>query len=527
MLVDMRCGSESRRLLVCRVLKERSGLEILMGEPANQLRSSYDPQELLNAQPIIVSVIDPPTYRVQFQNETGLNKFGDISGQTCHEKIAGCPTPCAFCRMPEAVSTGKMTMNEVALPNNQWVLVQWSKALTTDGRTHVIETITDITERKRLEDSARRTEKMEALGRLAGGMAHDLTNLLTVITGASEQVCRQAEERQPIQASIKQIQDAVDRAAELMHSLVAFSHHQVVEPTVLDLNEILAELKPMIRQLIGDTIQLTVTLAPEGGSVVIARQQIEEIIRHVMTNARDAMPKGGQLKISTSQRTVADVSAQEQAVRPGTYVELAVYDTGRGIDSETQAHLFEPFFVREQFQRGRGLGLASLYGIVRQGGGFVEVSSKPGVGSVFRICLPQAGQAQIYRAPVPQPETIAGGGTILLVEDDEDVRVAVRDMLRRTGYEVQEAADGIEALSLLSKATVYPQLVLTDVMMPRMTGPQLAKRIDALMPTVKVLYMSGYANESLESVRGQRLAFIPKPFNSRDLLRKVRETLAG
>src|SRR5215467_1260746 len=492
MLVDMRCGSESRRLLVCRVLKGRSGLEILMGEPANLLRSSYDPQELLNAQPIIVSVIDPPTYRVQFQNETGLNKFGDISGQTCHEKIAGCPTPCAFCRMPEAVSTGKMTMNEVALPNNQWVLVQWSKALTTDGRTHVIETITDITERKRLEDSARRTEKMEALGRLAGGMAHDLTNLLTVITGASEQVCRQA-----------------------------------VEPTVLDLNEILAELKPMIRQLIGDTIQLTVTLAPEGGSVVIARQQIEEIIRHVMTNARDAMPKGGQLKISTSLRTVADVSAQEQAVRPGTYVELAVYDTGRGIDSEMQAHLFEPFFVREQFQRGRGLGLASLYGIVRQGGGFVEVSSKPGVGSVFRICLPQAGQAQIDRAPVPQPETIAGGGTILLVEDDEDVRVAVRDMLRRSGYEVQEAADGIEALSLLGKGTTYPQLVLTDVMMPRMTGPQLAKRIDALMPSVKVLYMSGYANENLESVGGQRLAFIPKPFNSTDLLRKVRETLAG
>jgi len=498
-----------------------------MGQPANQLRSSYDPQELLNAQPVIVAVIDPPTYKVQFQNETGLNRFGDISGQTCHEKIAGCPTPCSFCKMSEAVSTGSMTMNEVPLPNNQWVLIQWSKAVTADGRTHVIETITDITERKRLEDSARRAEKMEALGRLAGGVAHDLTNLLTVITGASEQVCRRAEDRQAIQAPIKQIQDAVGQAAELMHNLVAFSHHQVAEPTVLDLNKILTEMGPKIRQLIGDAILLTVAIMPEGGSVVIARQQIEDIIRHVVTNARDAMPQGGQLKISTSLRTVTEVAAQEQAVRPGTYVELAVYDTGRGIDPEIQAHLFEPFFVREQFQRGRGLGLASLYGIVRQGGGFVEVSSKLGVGSVFRICLPQSGQAQTDRAPVNQPETIAGGQTILLVEDDVDVRVAVRDMLRQTGYEVQEAADGIEALSLLSKATVYPQLILTDVMMPRMTGPQLAKRIDALMPMVKVLYMSGYANESLESVKGQRLAFIPKPFNSRDLLRKVRETLAG
>lgn len=498
-----------------------------MGQPANQLRSSYDPQELLNAQPVIVSVIDPPTYKVQFQNETGLNKFGDISGQTCHEKIAGCPTPCSFCKMSEAVGTGNMTMNEVPLPNNQWVLIQWSKAVTADGRTHVIETITDITERKRLEDSARRAEKMEALSRLAGGVAHDLTNLLTVITGASEQVCRRAEDRQPIQDPIKQIRDAVGQAAELMHNLVAFSHHQVADPTVLDLNKILTEMEPKIRQLIGDAILLTVAVMPEGGSVVIARQQIEDIIRHVVTNARDAMPQGGQLKISTALRTVTEVAAQEQTVRPGTYVELAVYDTGRGIDPEMQAHLFEPFFVREQFQRGRGLGLASLYGIVRQGGGFVEVSSKLGVGSVFRICLPQSGQAQTDRAPVNQPETIAGGETILLVEDDVDVRVAVRDMLRQTGYEVQEAADGIEALSLLSKATVYPQLILTDVMMPRMTGPQLAKRIDALMPMVKVLYMSGYANENLESVKGQRLAFIPKPFNSRDLIRKVRETLAG
>jgi two-component system, cell cycle sensor histidine kinase and response regulator CckA len=501
-------------------------LEILM-VPANQPHPSYDPQELLNAQPVIVSVVDPATYRVQFQNTTGLKKFGDISGLTCHDKIAGCPTPCAFCKMPEAVSTGDITMNEVALPNNQWLLVQWSKAVTADGQTHVIETITDITERKRLEDSVHKVEKMEALSRLAGGVAHDLNNLLTVIMGANEQVSRHAADSQQAQVPIRRIQDAVKRAADLTHHLVAFSHHQVVEPTVLDVNSIVSEMEPRIRQLAGDTVTLTVALAVECVPVVMARGQIEDMIRTLVANACEAMPQGGQLLISTSLKSVTEVEAQKHAVKPGSYVVMAVRDTGCGIEPAMQAHLFEPFFSRSRAQTGRGLGLASLYGVVRQSGGFVGVSSKPGAGSLFEIFLPWCDQDQTETQAGHQPGTLRGSETILLVEDDEDVRLAVGDMLRRTGYEVQEAADGIEALNLLGESAVHPQLILTDVMMPRMTGPQLAQRIDAMLPRVKVLFMSGYTDGALEMVGGQRPAFIPKPFNSTDLLRKVREALAN
>ena len=498
-----------------------------MVEPGHSPLPSYDPQELLNAQPVIISVIDPATYTVQFQNATGLKKFGDISGQTCHEKIAGCPAPCSFCKMPEAVGTGAMTMNEVMLPNNQWLLVQWSKAVTADGRMHVIETITDVTDRKRLEDSAHKAEKMEALSRLAGGVAHDLNNLLTVITGASEQVSRQVADGQQIQTPIRQIQDAIGRAADLTHNLVAFSHHQVVETTVLDVNLILTEMEPKIRQLAGESVTTTMALAAECGSVVMARQQIEDIINHLVANAREAMPHGGQLLISTSQRTVTEMAAQEHAVKPGVYAEMAVRDTGCGIDPAMQVHLFEPFFSRGRVRAGRGLGLASLYGIVRQIGGFVEVSSAQGAGSLFKICLPRCDQAQAACHTINQPKALRDSGTILLVEDDEDVRLAVGDMLRATGYKVQVAADGIEALQLLGKSAVQPQLVLTDVMMPRMTGPQLAKRIDALMPAVKVIFMSAYSEGALETVTGQRPAFIPKPFSSSDLIRKVRETIAS
>lgn len=498
-----------------------------MGESAYVPRPSYDPQELLNAQPVMISVVDPDTYTVQFQNETGLKKFGDLSGQTCYEKIAGCAAPCTFCKMPEAVSSGAITTSEVMLPNQQWLLVQWSKAVTADGRLHVIETITDVTERKRLEDAAHKAEKMESLSRLAGWVAHDLNNLLTVITAASEQVFRQLAGHLQNQASIRQIQDAVGRAADLTHNLVAFSHHQVVETAVLDVNRILREMEPKIRRLAGNRVTTTLALAGECGAVVMARQQIEDMVRHLVANARDAMPCGGTLTIATSLRYVTALAGQEHAVKAGRYVEIAVRDTGCGIEPAMQVHLFEPFYSRGRVRTGRGLGLASLYGIVRQIGGFIEVSSTQGAGSLFEICLPRSDHAQVEQCANDQPEKVSEPGAILLVEDNEDVRLAVGDMLRGAGYRVYEAADGIDALRIVDDSAVHPQLVLSDVMMPRMTGPQLAARIHTSMPAAKMLYMSAYSEGALESVSGERLAFIPKPFNSSELIRKVRETLAS
>ncbi|HKY73391.1 MAG TPA: ATP-binding protein [Nitrospira sp.] len=486
---------------------------------------SYDAQSLLNAQPVMVAVIDPATYAIQFQNETGLQKLGDLSGRSCYEAIAGCPAPCAFCKMPQALSTGEVTVNEVCLPNKQHLLVQWSKAATHDGRTHIIETITDVTEHKRLEEAAQKAEKMEALSRLAGGMAHDINNLLTVILCASEHIAHGLKSSTSTVDPVGQIQGAVDRAAELTRRLVAFSHHQMVQPCQLDLNVALDELNPQIRSLVRKGVSLQMALDSKPAPVLVDRQQIEHIVTVLVSNARDAMPNGGCLTLSTSAATVQEELAREHAVKPGPYVHLIVRDTGCGIAPEVQAHLFEPFFIRKGEETGRGLGLPSVYGMVRQNGGFITVKSDRNAGTEFTVALPRSELVQQAWVP-PSAVSVSGGGeTILLVEDDEDVRMAVSDMLKIAGYTVQEACDGMDALQRLETMASPPSLVLTDVMMPRMTGPQLAKQIYSIMPAVSILYMSGYTDRILEPVGDRPLAFIRKPFTAKELTRKVSESM--
>jgi signal transduction histidine kinase len=486
------------------------------------MRSSYDAQSLLNAQPVMVAVIDPASYTIQFQNETGLQRLGNISGRTCYEAIAGCPAPCAFCKMPQAMSTGEVTVNEVCLPNKQHLLVQWSKADTRDGRTHIIETITDVTAQKRLEEAAQKAEKMEALSRLAGGMAHDINNLLTVILCASEHIAHGLI-RSP-DDSVTQIHGAVDRAAELTRRLVAFSHHEMVQPRLLDLNVVLNDLTPQLRSLVGKGVSVEMALEAKAAPVLVDRQQIEHIMTVLGSNARDAMPKGGCLKVSTASIAVKEETAREQGVKTGEYVQLIVRDTGCGMIPDVQAHLFEPFFARKGEESGRGLGLASVYGMVRQNGGFITVSSERDVGTEFMIALPRSELVQPVM-PGPTGSVSSAGKTILLVEDDEDVRMAVSDMLKMAGYTVEEACDGIDALQRLQDMTRPPNLVLTDVMMPRMTGPQLAKQIYATMPAIQILYMSGYTDRILEPVGGRKLSFIRKPFTAAELTREVGATL--
>lgn len=489
------------------------------------LRPLYDPQSLLNAQPVMVAVIDPASYTIQFQNKTGLQKLGDLSGRTCYEAIAHCPAPCSFCKMPQAMSTGEVTVNEVPLPNDQFLLVQWTKAPTEDGRTHIIETITDITAQKRMEEAARRTEKMEALGKLAGGMAHDINNLLTVIVGASELIPHRMDDPESSTVPLLRIRGAIERAAEITRRLVAFSHHEVVRPSLLELNGVVGEFEPRIRTLLGDEISLELQVQAGPASVLADKRQIEHIIAVLVSNAREAMPDGGSVTISTWVGTVDERMAEKQAVKPGRYVRLAIRDSGRGIPPEVQAHLFEPFFSRTGEQAGRGLGLASVYGMIRQSGGFIEVTSESNMGTEFLVHFPES-EAPQYSPAEPAIAIHSGEQpTILLVEDDGDVRMAVGDTLKRAGYSVQEACDGIDAFQRLQSMKVPPLLVLTDVMMPRMTGPQLAKQIHSIMPSVQVLYMSGYPDEIPESVGNKRVAFISKPFNAGELLRAIRETL--
>lgn len=497
-----------------------------MTESGCSRRPAYDPQALLNAQPVMVAIIDPASYLIQFQNETGMKKLGDLAGRTCYEAIAGCPTPCSFCKMPEAVQSGAMTMNEVTVSNDQHLLVQWSKAVTEDGRTHVIETITDVTAHKRLEEAAHRAEKMEALSRLAGGTAHDMNNLLTVITGASELVSHSKESRESTYDPVRQIQSAVGRAGELMRRLIAFSHRQMVQPTTLDLNAVLGELESRIRTLSGRGIHMTMAITADSLPILADRQQIEQIIMTLAGNACEAMPHGGQLTLSTTREAIGQDVAEELRVKPGMFVRLDVRDTGSGIDRDTQAHLFEPYFTRTGFQTGRGLGLASVYGMVRQCGGSIEVASELHVGSVFTLWFPFSEHEPVLSAADP-PVDSDGHATILLVEDDDDVRMAVSDMLKHAGYQVQEACDGVDALRKMRGMASSPHLAITDVMMPRMTGPQFVRQIHAAMPTTKVLYMSGYTDQMLEPIEGQTLRFIQKPFSASELMRKVRETLRG
>lgn len=487
-------------------------------------RPAYDPITLLNAQPVMVAVIDPATYTVQFQNATGLATLGDLAGQTCYQAIAGCPAPCSFCKMPEAVRTGTITSSEVPVSNERHLLVQWSKAVTEDGRAHVIETITDVTEHKRMEEAAHRAEKMEALGRLAGGTAHDLNNLLTVIAGAIELVSDGRVAAPSGYDANQQIRRAVARAAQLMRRLTAFSHTQLVQPAALDLNEALAALEPQVRSLCGPQIEVTVAAKEEGLGILADPRQIEHIVLVLAGNACDAMPAGGQLTLCTAAELIGPHDADARQLRPGRFARLDVRDTGCGIEPHVREHLFEPYFHRAG-RTGRGLGLASVYGMARQCGGSIEVASEPNAGTTFTLWFPCIEAEPALTAPVPPTAPVQEQASILVVEDDDDVRLAVGDMLRRAGYQVREACDGLDALRQLRGMAASPHLTITDVMMPRMSGPQLVRHLETAVPGVKVLYMSGYAGEALEPVGRQPVAFIQKPFGARELLRKVRQLL--
>lgn len=497
--------------------------EAWMAEVQGAKDSSYDPQSLLNAQPVMVAVIDPDTYTVQFQNDTGIKKLGDLSGRKCYETIAGCPAPCTFCRMPEALKTGRVTENEVLLPGNQFLLVQWSKAVMHDGRAHIIETITDITERKRTEDQASRAERMEALSRLAGGMAHDINNLLTVIMGASEHI---AGGEGVAETSVQRIRTATDRAAAITRQLVAFSHHQPVELQAIDLNSTCSKLEPRLRSLAGKGVSLQFMFEAKPNPIIADRRYIEDILTVLVSNAGEAMPGQGCLTLATMTITVGPAEAANLGLNPGIYTRLTVRDTGCGIPEDLREHLFEPFYGRTRARTGRGLGLASVYGMVRQMGGHIEVTSACAVGTEFAILFPcfrpaVPSQVCVSAAPVATAHPI-----ILLVEDDEDVRTSVADMLRLAGYDVRESCDGLDALEHLRGMAAPPALVLTDVMMPRMTGPQLAVQMEAMMPGARLLYMSGYSDQILEPLDGRMRSFIAKPFRRDHLIRQIRETLS-
>ncbi|MDE3117486.1 MAG: response regulator [Nitrospirota bacterium] len=386
----------------------------------------------------------------------------------------------------------------------------------------------DITERKRMEEQLRQAQKMDALGRLAGGVAHDFNNLLTVITGSSHLVLRRLGDDHSLRQKLQRIQDAGERGAFLTRQLLAFSRQQVREPKVLDLNAMIAGMEELLRRLVGEDVSLITVLTPTPACVKADPGQIEQILMNLITNAKDALAGGGRITIETKvieRERLARVG--ETMGAEGPYVALDVSDTGCGMDAATKARIFEPFFTTKERGKGTGLGLAMVYGIVQQSGGSIAVSSEPGRGSTCTIYLPQA-DGQPVAPPMPLPAApIKGSETILLVEDEPAVRLLARETLEEAGFHVLEARQGEEALALAKRHRGRIHLLLTDVVMPELSGRELADQLMGLDPEMRVLFMSGYAASRVgrEGVLQVGTAFLAKPFTPDALLRKVREAL--
>jgi PAS domain S-box-containing protein len=420
------------------------------------------------------------------------------------------------------------------------------RARTVEGVEHVVRTtsralvrggtvvgvsgvLIDITELRRAEEQLRVAQKMEAVGQLAGGVAHDFNNLLSVILSYAGFVADAVRDREQAFADVEEIRKAGERAASLTRQLLVFSRKQVLQPQVIDLNQLARDCEKMLRRLIGEDIELVQRLAADIGPIKADPGQVEQVIMNLVVNARDAMPGGGKLTIETSNVEIGKkYSVRDAAVKPGQYVMLVVTDTGVGMDDDTKQRLFEPFFTTKEVGKGTGLGLSTVYGIVRESGGSIWVFSELGIGTTFKIYFPRLLErtSQAVRAKISdRPE--AGTEAILLVEDDRSVRRLAVRVLRGAGYEVVEAGDGNEALRSFEQRAGDFQLLLTDVVMPNMSGRQLAERLSRMQPGIKILYMSGYTDNAIErhGVLDPDTAFIGKPFTGKDLSKKVREVL--
>ena len=387
----------------------------------------------------------------------------------------------------------------------------------------------DLSERRKLEEQFRQAQKMEAVGQLAGGVAHDFNNLLTVILGYSDLLAAKLDPGTRRFEELDEIRMAGERAASLTRQLLAFSRQQVLERKVLDVNDLIADLEKMLRRLIGEDVQLVTVLSPALRRVNADAGQLEQVIVNLAVNARDAMPRGGRLTIETANVELDEAcSSRHATVQPGSYVMIAVSDTGVGMNGETLAHMFEPFFTTKERGKGTGLGLATVYGIVKQSGGSVWVYSEVGKGTTFKIYLPRAEEgARAEPVPAAEPVSLAGSETVLLVEDEESVRALSCTILKSFGYTVLEAASGKEGLEV---ARAYPQpihLLLTDVVMPEMGGSDLASRLEALRPELRVLYISGFTDDAVfrNGLLEKERVFLQKPFTPETLAGKVREAL--
>ena len=386
----------------------------------------------------------------------------------------------------------------------------------------------DITDRRQLEEQLRQAQKMDAVGRLAGGVAHDFNNLLMVINGYTEVLLEQLEPGSAMHHKVQSIQQAADRAATLTRQLLAFSRKQLLELKVVDVNAVVGDMERLLRPLIGENIELVTRLSTETGHTRADAGQLEQVIMNLVVNAKDAMPEGGKLTVQSSDVTVRSDFSEHRFIQPGRYAVISVADTGHGMDKETQSRIFEPFFTTKEKGKGTGLGLSTVYGIVKQSNGYVFAESEPGTGTTFYVYLPRVEDSAEELSPSKSQQNEAGGcETVLLVEDEESVRELVRVTLVSRGYNVLEAENGECGLRIAEVFKEHIDILITDVVMPGIGGRELAKKLLSLRPGICVLYLSGYTEDAVVApgALGPGTAFLQKPFTLQNLAKKVREVL--
>ena len=515
-------------------ISDRRKAERELKESEEQYRKlSREFQALLDAIPDdIVSL--SPDLKIRWVNRVTSETLGKdtsgLVGNCCHRFWYGRSEPCEECPAQECLRSGKLESGIVRSPDGRTYELRSVPIRDENGTVvSIVEVGRDITEMKRMEERLLQSHKMEAVGRLAGGVAHDFNNLLTVIMGYSEHLLSRLGADDPHRKEVEEIRKAGNRAAALTRQLLAFSRRQVLQPEVLDLNRVIQELEMMLRRLIGENMDLATSLATGLGNVKVDPGQIEQVVVNLVVNARDAMPGGGKVMIRTA-NVISDGEAArgDETVPSGSYVLLEISDTGCGMDPSTIAQIFDPFFTTKEKGKGTGLGLATVYGIVRQSGGHILVSSESGKGTTFHIYIPrtEASSAAPKTVPESTPAT-CGQETVLLVEDSEEIRNLVREILERNGYNVLEASQGSDAILVCSGHEGAIHLILTDVVMPGMSGRELCTRLTPLYPGVKVIYMSGYTDDVIghHGVLDPGTVYFQKPFTPNALERKVREVL--
>ncbi|HEX7878803.1 MAG TPA: PAS domain-containing protein [Candidatus Eisenbacteria bacterium] len=508
-----------------RDLTERRRAETALRHSQDQLRT------VVSNAPIVLFTLDG-NGRFTMSEGRGLEKLGlkpgEVVGKSVFDVYADHPAICDANRRALAGHEFKEIVDVGPLAYETWFSPLRNSRDESEG---VLGVAIDVSASRRLEQQLRHSQKMEAIGRLAGGVAHDFNNLLTVILGHCEMMTRKVEPGSALYREAEAVLKAGRRGADLARQLLAFSRKQLVEPTIIDLNRVLGDLDAMLRRLIPEDIALVTVVGTAPSQIRADAGQVEQIVMNLVVNARDAIESGGKITVEVARVTVDETfAAAHPSLPPGAYVQLSVSDNGRGMDADTRLKIFEPFFTTKEAGRGTGLGLSIAYGIVRQYGGDIQVYSEIGQGTTFKVYMPEVVlEPTTLAAPPPGLRGETGSGTILLTEDEEEVRALAREILEMCGYTVLEAACGEEAIAL-SEAHPGPiHLLLTDVVMPGLSGGEVAQRMQRLRPGIKVVFMSGYPDDAIvhHGVLDAEQAFVQKPFSIEELSGRIREMLVA